>query len=61
MAAGVLGAVEALEPERNVVAFRKTGHEPERLTPARLRVLETVADGEAWVKTALVGASGVSP
>lgn len=58
---GVLRSSEALEPERNVVAFRKTGHEPERLTPARLRVLETVADGEAWAKTALVGASGVSP
>src|ERR1700754_2246521 len=58
---GVLRSSEALEPERNVVAFRKTGHDPGRLTPARLRVLETVADGEAWVKTALVGASGVSP
>src|ERR1700755_1152546 len=58
---GVLRSHAALEPERNVVAFRKTGQDPERMTPARMRVLETVADGEAWVKTALVGASGVSP
>src|SRR3569623_2117543 len=37
----VLRSSEALEPERPVTAFRKTGIEPERLTPARLRVLDT--------------------
>jgi primosomal protein N' (replication factor Y) len=58
---GVLRSTEALEPDRPVTAFRRTGHEPERLTPARVRVLETVADGEAWTKTSLVGTSGVSP
>jgi primosomal protein N' (replication factor Y) len=58
---GVLRSTEALEPDRPVLAFRRTGHEPERLTPARVRVLETVADGEAWTKTSLVGTSGVSP
>jgi len=57
----VLRSSEALEPERPVTAFRKTGIEPERLTPARLRVLDTVADGFAWAKTAIVGASGVTP
>ena len=31
------------------------------MTPARERVLETVADGESWTKTALIGASGASP
>jgi primosomal protein N' (replication factor Y) (superfamily II helicase) len=56
----VLRSSEALEPERPVTAYRKTGREPERLTPARLRVLDIVADGLAWAKTAIVGASGVS-
>src|SRR5882724_11328442 len=56
----VLRSSEALEPERQVMAFRKTGSEPERMTPARARVLDTVADGLAWAKSAIVGASGVS-
>jgi primosomal protein N' (replication factor Y) len=56
----VLRSSEALEHERTVIAFRKTGFEPERMTPARNRVLETVADGLAWMKTAIVGSSGVS-
>jgi primosomal protein N' (replication factor Y) len=57
----VLRSSEALLPERQVVAFRRTGLLPDRLTPARARVLETVADGLAWAKTAIVGTSGVSP
>lgn len=56
----VLRSTEALEPDRPVSAFRATGYEPERMTPARLRVLDCVADGEAWVKATLIGASGVS-
>ena len=56
----VLRSTEALDPERPVTAFRRTGFEPERMTPARYRVLDTVADGLAWAKTAIVGASGVS-
>jgi len=57
----VLRSNEALFPERQVIAYRRTGIEPERMTPARSRVLETVADGLAWAKVAIVGASGVSP
>ena len=57
----VLRSAEALEPERPVTAFRRTGDEPERMTDARLRVLDCLADGEVWAKSALVGASGVSP
>ena len=57
----VLRSSEALEPERPITAYRQTGYEPERLTPARLRVLDVVADGSAWAKAAIVGASGVSP
>ncbi|MEQ1899594.1 MAG: primosomal protein N' [Devosia sp.] len=56
----VLRSTEALEPERLITAYRRTGHEPERMTPARYRVLDTVADGLAWAKIAIVGASGVS-
>lgn len=56
----VLRSAEALEPDRPVTAYRLTGHEPERMTPARARVLETLADGETWTKTLLVGTSGVS-
>lgn len=57
----VLRSTEALEPDRPVTAFRKTGTEPDRMTPARLRVMDIVADGLAWTKTQLVGTSGVSP
>lgn len=57
----VLRSTEALDPERPVTAFRRTGREPERMTDARLRVLDAVADGSAWAKSAIVGASGVSP
>ena len=58
---GVLRSAEALEPERPITAFRATGFEPSRMTDARLRVLDVVADGMAWAKSAIVGASGVSP
>ena len=57
----VLRSTEALFPEKPVTAFRRTGFEPERMTPARNRVMETVADGLSWAKAAIVGASGVSP
>ena len=57
----VLRSSEALEPERPVTAYRRTGADPGRMTPARQRVLDTLADGEAWTRTMLVGESGVSP
>ncbi|HVW93458.1 MAG TPA: primosomal protein N' [Devosia sp.] len=57
----VLRSSEALEPERPVTAYRRTGTEPARMTEARLRVLDCLADGECWAKAALVGASGASP
>ncbi|MDR3475956.1 MAG: primosomal protein N' [Devosia sp.] len=57
----VLRSTEALEPERPVTAYRLTGQEPGRMTDARLRVLDCLADGQTWAKAALVGASGVSP
>ncbi|HTJ57773.1 MAG TPA: primosomal protein N' [Devosiaceae bacterium] len=57
----VLRSSEALEPERPVTAYRRNGSEPARMTDARLRVLDCLADGQVWAKSALVGASGVSP
>lgn len=57
---GVLRSPEALDPPKPVLAYRRTGHEPEKLTPARLRVLDCLMDDMAWPKPALVGASGVS-
>jgi primosomal protein N' (replication factor Y) len=56
----VLRSTEALDPPKPVVAFRRTGIEPEKLTPARLRVLDALMDDMAWPKAALVGATGVS-
>jgi primosomal protein N' (replication factor Y) len=57
---GVLRSPEALDAPRPVIAYRRTGHEPEKLTPARLRVLDCLMDDMAWPRPALVGASGVS-
>jgi len=58
---GVLRSHEALSPPKPITALRLVGPEPERMTEARLRVLDEMADGMAWAKTALVGATGVSP
>ncbi len=56
----VLRSTEALEPERTISAFRATGVEPDKLTKSREKVLELLMDGEAWAKSAIVGAAGVS-
>lgn len=57
----VLRSEEALEPEAPVQGVRrKEGAEPERLTPARGRVLATMEDGFAWTKSGLAHAAGVS-
>ncbi|SFV37422.1 replication restart DNA helicase PriA [Devosia crocina] len=57
---GVLRSPEALDPPKPVIAYRRTGIEPEKLTPARLRVLDALLDDMAWPKPALIGATGVS-
>lgn len=57
----VLRSEEALEPEAPVRGVRRIeGAEPERMTPARRRVLETMEDGFAWTKSGLAHAAGVS-
>jgi primosomal protein N' (replication factor Y) len=57
----VLRAPGALEPEASKMGLRLAGPPPERLTAARKRVLDIVADGLAWSKGGLAGAAGVSP
>ncbi|WP_268956918.1 primosomal protein N' [Roseibium aggregatum] len=58
----VLRSEEALEEEPPVAGVRKIeGAAPERMTPARSRVLETMEDGFAWTKSGLAHAAGVSP
>ncbi|ADZ72636.1 primosomal protein N' [Polymorphum gilvum] len=57
----VLRSEEALEPEPPVAGVaRVEGAAPDRLTPARRRVLDTMQDGFAWTKSGLAGAAGVS-
>lgn len=57
----VLRSEEALEPEAPVPGVRRLeGVEPERMTPTRRRVLETMEDGFAWTKSGLAHAAGVS-
>lgn len=57
----VLRSEEALEPEAPVAGVRRLENvEPDRKTPARARVLETMQDGLAWTKSGLSHAAGVS-
>ncbi|MGF9694831.1 primosomal protein N' [Rhizobium sp. 0TCS1.26] len=53
-------APAALDPEPMVEALRFLGGAPDRMTPARARVLERVADGAVWTRIGLSHAAGVS-
>jgi primosomal protein N' (replication factor Y) len=63
----VLRVPAALEAEKPMEAWRYTGQEPERITPARKAVLKLAteigdADGpRAWSRSGLAHAAGVSP
>ncbi len=57
----LLRVPEAFGPEKPVPAVRLAGPSPERMTPARKRVLEIAADGLAWNKGALAQAAGAGP
>ena len=57
---GALRSREALDPPRPIIAYRRAGPEPERMTEARARVLSVMEDGYPWAKPALIGAAGVS-
>ena len=57
----VLRSEEALEPEPPVPGVRRVeGAEPDRMTPARRRILATMEDGFAWTRSGLAHAAGVS-
>ncbi|HEX2148428.1 MAG TPA: primosomal protein N', partial [Pseudorhizobium sp.] len=53
-------APAALEPEPMIEGIRYVGGQPERMTPARSRVLERVDENEAWTRAGLARAAGVS-
>ncbi|WP_083656075.1 primosomal protein N' [Mongoliimonas terrestris] len=57
-----LRAPEALEPEAPVRGVARSGAAPDRLTPARRRVLALLDenDGMAWTRTGLAATAGVS-
>ena len=62
----VMRAPGALEPEAPVPGVRLAGPPPERMTPARQRVLELLREsGEAadlaWTKSGLAATAGVTP
>ena len=70
----VLRAPKALEPEAPVAGVRLSGPPPERMTPARQRVLAMLQEAwsaesatgkqkanPAWTKSGLAAAAGVSP
>ena len=50
----------AFDPEPPVEGLEYAGHDPDRLTPARRRVLELAGDGMAWTRSGLAHAAGVS-
>ncbi|WP_334176156.1 primosomal protein N', partial [Pseudoxanthobacter sp.] len=57
----VLRVPEALEPEPPRAGLIATGLAPERLTPARRRVLDLAPTLPSWTRAALAEAAGVSP
>lgn len=56
----VLRSPEALSPEPPIRGVRVAGPAPERLTAARQRVLDRLADGFAWSRGGLAASVGVS-
>jgi primosomal protein N' (replication factor Y) (superfamily II helicase) len=55
-----LRAPAAFDPEPMVEGLRYIGGSPERMTPARLKVIDAAGDGTAWTRTGLAHAAGVS-
>jgi primosomal protein N' (replication factor Y) len=55
-----LRAPTAFEPEPMVEGLRLTDARPERMTPARSRVISLAADAPAWTRIGLAHAAGVS-
>ena len=56
----ILRAPEAFDPEPWTEGLQRSGIDPDRMTPARARVLELASDGLAWTRSGLAHAAGVS-
>ncbi|HSD93665.1 MAG TPA: primosomal protein N' [Methyloceanibacter sp.] len=57
----MMSAGRAFDPPAPRYGVRLAGPQPQRMTPARVRVLEAAAKGLIWVKSSLAEAAGVSP
>jgi primosomal protein N' (replication factor Y) len=57
----MMSASRAFSPPAPHYGVRLAGPPPERMTPARIRVIEAASNGLAWSKSALAEAAGVSP
>jgi primosomal protein N' (replication factor Y) len=57
----MMSAGRAFDPPAPRYGVRLTGPAPERMTPARARVLEAAKNGLIWIKSSLAEAAGVSP
>ena len=57
----MMSAGRAFDPPAPRYGVRLIGTAPERMTPARARVLEAAKSGLIWVKSSLAEAAGVSP
>ncbi len=57
----MMSAGRAFDPPAQRYGVRLAGPPPQRMTPARARVLEAAANGLVWVKSSLAEAAGVSP
>ena len=55
-----LRAPAAFDPEPMIEGLRFTGHRPERVTPARERVLALAEEGVPWTRSGLAHAAGTS-
>ncbi|TIL33375.1 primosomal protein N' [Mesorhizobium sp.] len=56
----LLRAPEAFDPEPWIEGLQRTLARPDRVTDARMRVLETAEGGLAWTRSGLAHAAGVS-
>ncbi|MER8701524.1 primosomal protein N' [Mesorhizobium sp. M0768] len=56
----LLRAPEAFDPEPWIEGLQRTFAKPDRMTEARMRVLETAEGGLAWTRSGLAHAAGVS-
>ncbi len=57
----MMSAGHAFSPPKLHYGVRLEGPPPQRITPARGRVLEVAANGMTWMKSALAETAGVSP